>query len=47
MEGVKHARARLRYEGMDPEIQKKIDEACVTPHIHPRWKRNQGGDDKA
>lgn len=38
--GVKNLSRKLRTEGLDPEIQKKLDEACVTPHIHPRWKRN-------
>ena len=40
MEGVIHASKRLRTEGLDPELQKKLDAACVAPHLHPRNLRN-------
>lgn len=39
-EGVKHARRRLRTDGVDPEVQKKLDAACPFPHLFPRNLRN-------
>lgn len=38
--GIKNAARRLKTEGVDPDIQKKLDISCPTPHIHPAWKRN-------
>jgi hypothetical protein len=39
-EGVAHARRRLRTEGLAPEIQKRLDESCPSPHLFPRNRRN-------
>lgn len=38
--GVRSARRRLRTDGVEPEIQAKLDKACVVPHLHPRSTRN-------
>lgn len=38
--GVKTAARRIATSGVDPEIQVRLDKACPSPHVHPRWKRN-------
>ena len=42
--GVKNAARKLREEGVEPEVQKRLDKACVQPHLHPRWRRNFSDD---
>lgn len=33
-------RAVGKRKGIDPDIQRRLDIACVTPHLHPRHLRN-------
>jgi len=40
MISVKTAARRLRTEGVEEEIQARLDKACITPHVHPRWTGN-------
>lgn len=38
--GIKNAMRRLKKKGMSPDLQTRIDLACVSPHLHPRKWRN-------
>lgn len=40
MNSVRNAVRKLKKKGITQELQKKLDEACVAPHIHPRCMRN-------